>query len=155
MAAIITPSLRAALERLKHGGSVNGILLGWRRQILLNLLPYEEFRAERLLQSVHDARDHFSSGGDRDVQTFWFGYEACHVLVSLRHECTLVILHTRAEESDFLKTASETFLEDCQLLLDSILNPSVESSTQTQPLQDSGELPNYSDSHTNFIGRVA
>ena len=76
MAAPITPSLRSALERLKNGGAVNGILLGWRRQLLLNLLPFEEFRAEKLLQSVHDARDHFTSGGDRSVQTFWFGYDA-------------------------------------------------------------------------------
>jgi hypothetical protein len=27
MAASITPSLRSALERLKHGGSINGLLL--------------------------------------------------------------------------------------------------------------------------------
>ena len=40
MAAQITPSLRSSLERLKNGGAVNGILLGWRRQVLLNLLPF-------------------------------------------------------------------------------------------------------------------
>ncbi|MEN3940462.1 hypothetical protein WJU23_04145 [Prosthecobacter sp. SYSU 5D2] len=155
MAANITPSLRAAMERLKNGGSVNGLLLGWRRQILLNILPFEEFRAERLLHTLHDGRDHFASGGDRDVQTFWFGYDSCHVLVSFRGECTLVILHTRAEEVDFLKTAAETFLEDSQLLLDSLLNPSPQDGGQTQPLGTSGEIPTQSDKHTNFIGRMA
>jgi hypothetical protein len=155
MAANITPSLRSALERLKHAGAVNGLLLGWRRQILLNLMPYEEFRAERLLQTVHDGRDHFSSGGDRNAETFWFGYDVCHALVCFRGDCTLVILHTRAEEGDFLKRAAETFLEDSQLLLDSLLNPVPEDGGETQPLGSDGELPAFSDTHTNFISRVA
>lgn len=154
MAAIITPSLRSALERLKHAGAVNGIILGWRRQILLNLLPYEEFRADRLLQNIHDARDHFSSGGDRQVGTFWFGYDVCHVLVCFKHDCSLVILHTRADEADFLKRAAETFLEDSQLLLDSILSPAQGDDQQTQPLRNNGEHPTHSDPRTNFIGRV-
>lgn len=127
MAAHITPSLRASLERLKNGGAVNGILLGWRRQVLLNLLPYETFRADKLLQTLHDARDHFGSGGDRLVQTFWFGYDTCHVLAVFRGDCLLVILHARAEEGDFLRRAGQTFLEDSQLLMDALLNPSQES----------------------------
>lgn len=153
MAANITPSLRAALERLKHGGAVNGLLLGWRRQILLNLLPYEEFRAERLLHTLHDARAHFASADNRQVQTFWYGYDACHVLACFREECTLVIVHTRAEEVDFLKGAAETFLEDCQLLLDSILHPSAEGSEETQPLGTQAGGPAYSDKPTHFIAR--
>ncbi|TDU66579.1 hypothetical protein EI77_03674 [Prosthecobacter fusiformis] len=152
MAAKITPSLRAALERLKHGGAVNGALLGWRRQVLINLLPYEEFRTERLLHTLHDARDHFASGDERHVQTFWFGYDTCHVLVCFRQECTLVLIHTRAEEGDFLKRAAETFLEDSQLLLDSLLHPSPDDGGETQPLNPSAD-PTYSDEHTNFIGR--
>lgn len=155
MAAIITPSLRAALERLKHGGAVNGLLLGWRRQVLLNLLPYEEFHAERLLQTLHDARDHFGSGDDRNVQTFWFGYDVCHVLVSYRNDCTLVVLHTRAEEADFLKRAAETFLEDSQLLLDSLLHSASPTGSDTQPLKTDVPIPSYSEEHTNFINRVA
>lgn len=154
MAAIITPSLRSALERLKNGGAVSGILLGWRRQVLLNLLPFEDFRAERLLQTIHDGRDHFASGGDRLVQTFWFGFDTCHALVTFRQDSTLVILHTRAEEGDFLRRAAETFLEDSQLLLDSLLNPSAEDGGETQPLESYGELPAYGETYTNFIGRV-
>ena len=38
MAAKITPSLRASIERLKHAGAVNGICLGWRRQVLVIML---------------------------------------------------------------------------------------------------------------------
>lgn len=136
MPALITPSLRSSLERLKHGGAVNGILLGWRRQVLLNLLPYETFRAEKLLQTIHDARDHFGSGGDRLVQTFWFGYDTCHILVAFRGDSVLVILHTRAEEGDFLRRAAQTFLEDSQLLLDALLNPSPEDGGDTALLTD-------------------
>ena len=124
MSANITPSLRSALERLRHGGAVNGILLGWRRQVLINALPFEEFRAEKLLRATHDLRDHFSSGGDRLAHTFWFGFDSCHALVIHRGECTLVILHVRAEEADFLRRAGQTFLDDCQLLIEGLLMPS-------------------------------
>jgi hypothetical protein len=126
MAAQITPSIRSAIERLKNGGAVNGIILGWRRQLLLNLLPYEDFRAERLLETLHDAHDHFASGGDRHVDTFWFGYETCHALALFRGDCVIALLHTRAEEADFLRRAAQTFLEDSQLLIDDLLNPSSE-----------------------------
>lgn len=123
MAATITPSLRSALERLKHAGAVNGQLLAWRRQILINLLPFEEFRAERLLQAIYDARAHFNSGGDRNVGTFWFGYEGVFVLALLQGECLLVTLHTHAAEVDFLRRAGLTFLDDTQLLIQALLHP--------------------------------
>lgn len=137
MAASITPSLRSALERLKHAGSVNGLLLCWRRQILINLLPYEEFRAERILQVIHDARAHFASGGDRDVTTFWFGYEGVFILALFHGECLLVTLHTHASEVDFLRRAGMTFLDDTQLLVQTLLQPSPDdevSREETQPL---------------------
>ncbi|MCX6856121.1 MAG: hypothetical protein NTV80_14570 [Verrucomicrobia bacterium] len=135
MATQITPSLRSALERLKNGGAVNGIMLGWRRQLLLNLLPFEDFRAERLLETLHDAQDHFASGGDRSVSTFWFGYETCHALTLFRGDCVITLLHTRAEEADFLRRAAQTFLEDSQLLIDALLNPVIEE-TEDEPDHD-------------------
>ncbi len=158
MAASITPSLRSALERLKHGGSVNGLLLCWRRQILINLLPYEEFRAERLLQAVHDARAHFASGGDREVTTFWFGYEGVFVLALFRGECLLITLHTHAAEVDFLRRAGLTFLDDTQLLVEALLHPSADdaaSREETQPLREPGvdALPSQSSAATKVIPR--
>jgi hypothetical protein len=131
MPANITPSLRSALERLRNGGAVNGILLGWRRQVLINALPFEEFRAEKLLLATHDLRDHFSSGGDRLAHTFWFGFDSCHALVIYRGECTLVILHVRAEEADFLRRAGQAFLDDCQLLIEGLLTPSTAGEVST------------------------
>jgi hypothetical protein len=140
MAVTITPSLRSALERLKHGGSVNGLLLGWRRQMLINLLPFEEFRAERLLQAAHDAHAHFASGGDRDVKSFWFGYEGVFVLALLQGECMLIILHTHASEVDFLRRAGLTFLDDTQLLVDALLHPSPDDENSRDATQPLGEL---------------
>lgn len=141
MAATITPSLRSALERLKHAGSVNGILLGWRRQILINLLPFEEFRAERLLQAIHDAQAHFASGGDRSVRTFWFGYEGVFILALFHDDCLLVTLHTHASEVDFLRRAGLTFLDDTQLLVDALLQPAPDDDDSRQETQPLGDLP--------------
>ncbi len=123
MAATITPSLRSALERLKHAGAVNGLCLGWRRQVLVNLLPYEEFRAERVLHMLLDAHDHFKGGG-RKVESLWFGYEGVHLLAIFHGECVLIVLHSRASDVDFLNRAGMTFLEDGQLLVNAALNPS-------------------------------
>lgn len=154
MAATIPPSLRSALERLKNAGAVNGLLLGWRRQVLINLLPFEEFRAERLLQEVHDARTHFASGGDREVKTLWFGFESVHILVVFWEESTLAVLHSRAEEADFLRRTAQTCLEDAQLLIDSLLNPPAEDGAGESP-QHQGELTDESDSKTNLLSRIA
>lgn len=158
MAVTITPSLRSALERLKHGGCVNGLLLGWRRQMLINLLPFEEFRAERLLQAAHDAHAHFASGGDRDVKSFWFGYEGVFVLALLQGECMLIILHTHASEVDFLRRAGLTFLDDTQLLVDALLHPAADdenSRDATQPLGvlDVGGHPPEASGSTKVIPR--
>jgi hypothetical protein len=158
MAASITPSLRSALERLKHGGAVNGLLLCWRRQILINLLPFEEFRAERLLQALHDARAHFASGGDRSVNTFWFGYEGVFVQALFQGECLLITLHSHASEVDFLRRVGLTFLEDTQLLVQTLLQPSPDddiSRVETQPLSalENDGHPPHSSGPTNVIHR--
>lgn len=137
MAATITPSLRSALERLKHAGSVNGLLLGWRRQILINLLPYEDFRAERALHMLLDAGGHFASGGDREMKSFWFGFEGVFALALFHGDTTLLILHTQAAEVDFLRSAASTFLDDTQLLVDAVLSPQDADNEDTQRLTDS------------------
>lgn len=122
MAATITPSLRSALERLKHAGAVNGVCLVWRRQLLVNLLPFEEFRAERVMQAIEDARDHFN-GGDRKAHALWFGFDGIYVLGRFFKDATLIVLHARAEEVDFINTVAATFLDDCQLLIDALIHP--------------------------------
>lgn len=117
MANPITPSLRASLERMKHAGAVNGLCLAWRRQILVSLMPYEDFRVEQLVQTLNDGRDHFQSGGTRLVDSFWMGFPDVHALVVFAGDISLVILHTRQEEADFLTGVAKTFLNDAQLLV--------------------------------------
>ena len=114
-------TLRSMLERLRNAGAVNGFLLGWRRQMVANGLPFSEGRAERLLQEALDARAHFGSGGDREIKTLWFGYDTVHVLTLFWREVTLVILHARADEVDFLRRAGQTCLEDAQWLIETVL----------------------------------
>lgn len=118
----VTPTLRSAMERLKHAGAINGLLLGWRRSVVANLLPFEAHRAEKLLEAVQDARDHFASG-EREVETFWFGFEDVFMLASMRGDLTLVMLHSHGHEVDFLHHVGETFLDDAQLLIDEVLKP--------------------------------
>jgi hypothetical protein len=150
MATKIIPTLRSALERLKHGGAVNGVLLGWRGQVLVNLLPYDDYRAEQLVHDVRDARDHFSGGG-REVGSFWFGFSGVHALVVFRGECSLTILHTRAVDVDFLAQCGLAFLEDTQRLIEAVLSPSDDGLTEadTQELAGAGRVP----PPTNMLGR--
>ena len=137
MATKIIPSLRSALERLKHGGAVNGLCLGWRRQVLINLLPFEGFRAEKLVHVMQEVREHFGSGG-REVETFWFGYEGVNVLLCFQGECSLAVLHSRPVEADFLAHAAKVFLSDSQLLVDAALNAhgGAESNNDTQRIDE-------------------
>ncbi len=124
MANAITPSLRASLERLKHAGAVNGICLSWRRQILVSLMPYEDFRVEQLIQVLNDARDHFQGSGGREISSLWMAYFDVHVLAVFSGECAVIFLHVRPEESDFLTGVAKTFLNDTQLLVAASLSPS-------------------------------
>jgi hypothetical protein len=122
MPAIITPSLRSSLERLKHAGSVSGLALFWQRQLLINLTPFEEFRVARCMETLADARNHFRRG-EREIESLWFAYEGVNLVTVHRGDTSLVILHTRAHEADFLTQAAATFLEDTQLLIAAVLNP--------------------------------
>ena len=155
MATKIVPSLRAAMERLKHAGAVNGLCLSWRRQVLVSLLPFEEFRAEKLVHALQEAREHFAQGG-REVETFWFGYEGVHVLACYRGDCALAILHSRAVDVDFLAKAAAVFLSDTQLLVDATLNQSGSEigTAETQRLDTAWIASNETlDQSTNLITR--
>jgi|GEM_PF-2198367 len=123
MSHSITPSLRASLERLKHAGAVNGICIAWRRQILVSLMPYEEFRIEQLVQTVSDSREHFQSGGERLLDSIWLGFPDVHVLAVFADDITVMMLHARPEEADFLTSAIKTFLGDAQLTIAAALSP--------------------------------
>lgn len=139
MATTIHPSLRSALERLKHAGSINGLCLGWRRQVMINLLPFETFRAEKLVHAMQEAREHFGGGG-HSVETFWFGFDGVHMLVACHGECVLAVLHARSVEVDFIARAAGVFLADSQLLIDAALHsreaPSVEADDSTESDND-------------------
>jgi len=153
MATAITPSLRASLERLKHAGSVNGVCLSWRRQALVSLMPYEDFRVEQLVQVLNDARDHYqNSPGGRAIESFWFAFMDVHVLAVFSGECAVIMLHVRPEESDFLTAAAKTFLNDTQLLVAAALSPSSDENAGT--VGDGGWLPqppNLDPNQTNLM----
>ena len=150
MPASITPPLRAAVERLKHAASINGICFGWRRQVLLNLTPYQDFRVDRLLDLFHDARAHFAKA-DREVDTLWFGFDGIYLLALASRECSLLLLHSRSHEVDFIKKAALTMLDDCQLLLDSVLNPGEDllahSGTERLALNEGTEISSGQTTH--------
>lgn len=153
MATKIVPSLRASMERLKHGGAINGLCLGWRRQVLVNLLPYDDYRADRLVHDLHDARQHFADGG-REIASFWFGYEGVHALALFLADCSLLILHSRTADVDFLAQAGMAFLQDSQLLVDAVLNPS-DAGLQAQDTQQIADEDRQHEplSPTHLIGR--
>jgi len=130
MATKIVPSLRSALERMKHAGSINGLCLAWRRQILISLMPFQDYRVEKAVHAMREAREHYAGGG-HEVQCFWFGFEGVHLLGCFHGECALLVLHSRAVEVDFIAKAAAAFLEDSQLLVDAALNPSGSDSRET------------------------
>src|SRR3954469_8095916 len=149
MANAITPSLRAAMERLKHAGAVNGLCLAWRRQMLVSLMPFEDFRIEQMVQTLNDARDHFQSNGTRSVDSLWMGFLDVHVLAVFAGDISLILLHARQEESDYLTGVVKTFLNDAQLLIAAALSPAGQEGEggENWPAQPAGLNPNQ----TNMI----
>lgn len=123
MANAITPSLRASMERLKHAGAINGLCLAWRRQVLVSLMPFEDFRIEQVIQILNDSRDHFQSNGTRAVDSLWMGFLDVHLLAVFAGDISVIVLHTRQEESDYLTGVVKTFLNDAQLLIAAALSP--------------------------------
>lgn len=140
MSTAITPSLRASLERLKHAGSVNGICLAWRRQILVSLMPFEDFRVEQLVQTISDAREHFQSGGERQLDSFWMGFADVNSITVFASDLSVILLHTNIEDADFLNSAIKTFLADAQLTIAAALTPpNQEDSYEEETEHDSQE----------------
>lgn len=133
MANAITPSLRASMERLKHAGAINGLCLAWRRQVLVSLMPFEDFRLEQVIQTLNDARDHFQSNGTRAIDSLWMGFLDVHVLSVFAGDISVIVLHTRQEESDYLTGVVKTFLNDAQLLIAAALSgPSEEGESEEE-----------------------
>ncbi len=153
MSNAITPSLRANLERLKHAGAVNGICLAWRRQVLVSLMPYESFRVEQVVQVVNDAKDHFQSGGGRAMESLWIGFMDVHALAVFSGDITIIVLHVRQEESDYLTGVIRTFLNDAQLLVAAALGP-IDDEIPNENGDDENWLPqppNIDPNQTNVV----
>jgi hypothetical protein len=140
MANAITPSLRASLERLKHAGTINGLALTWRRQTLVSLMPFEDYRVEQLVHVLSDAREHFQSSGGRTIGSFWMAFPDVHILSVFSGDVGLVMLHVRPEESDFLTGMAQTFLNDAQLLVAAALSPAA-TEEQSQGGEGDSWLP--------------
>lgn len=152
MAIKIVPSLRAALERLKHAGSVNGLCLAWRRQIIINLMPFQDFRVEQAIHSLQEAREHYAGGG-HEVQNFWFGFDGVHLLGCFKDDISLMVLHSRAVEADFIARAAQAFLEDSQLLVNAALNPSGSNTRESDTQRLDDLLPDHGGG-TNLMPRA-
>lgn len=151
MATAITPSLRASLEKLKHAGAINGLCLAWRRQVLVSLMPYEEFRVEQLVQTVNDAREHFMRDGTRLVESFWIAYLDVHCLAVFAGDTALIALHIRPEEADMIASAARTLLNDTQILVAAALGPPAEG--ESEEAEDSWlpQPPRLDPNQTNVV----
>lgn len=141
MANAITPSLRASMERIKHAGAINGLCLAWRRQVLVSLMPYEDFRIEQVVQTLNDARDHFQSNGTRTIDSLWMGFLDVHALAIFAGDISVIVLHTRQEESDYITGVVKTFLTDAQLVIAAALSPANQESDAPEGQDEENWLP--------------
>jgi hypothetical protein len=151
MASAITPSLRASLEKLKHAGAVNGLCLSWRRQALVSLMPYEDFRVEQLIQTANDAREHFERDGTRMIESLWMAFMDVHVLCVFSGETALIALHIRPEEADLIASAARTLLSDTQILVAAALGPPVEGEMEGGEESWLPQPPRLDPNQTNVV----
>lgn len=104
-------SLHSTLAALREAGSVFGVLFTKGKETLFSDLAYEPERIAELTQVLDDIEQYFEQEG-RAPEHLSFSYDGGNLILILRREHRLVIVHHQAEESDFILSAASAFLTD-------------------------------------------
>lgn len=103
--------LAATLGALRKAGSVFGVLFVRGESTLFSDLAYTPERVAALKGVVADISAYFEQA-ERSPEMLAFGFDGGCLVVLLRGDHRLVVLHHRADEADFIAKASGAFLKD-------------------------------------------
>lgn len=108
----MTPETFAAtLGALRHAGSVYGLVLSRRREVLYQDAPCGEARATELAALLDEISCYFEQERRSPDQLF-FGYDGGQLLILLLGEFRMVVFHREPGEVDFVARAGRAFLKD-------------------------------------------
>jgi len=100
-----------ALGAIRHAGSVYGLILTRRQELLFHDTPFPEEKARELAATLDDI-DFFFSQEQRSPDQLVFGYDGGNLLILLLGAFRMVVLHHQADEVDYVARAGWAFLKD-------------------------------------------
>ncbi len=108
----MTPeTFAAALGALRHAGSVYGLVLTRRAEVLYHDAPCGEAKARELAATLDDIAYYFEQER-RAPDQLVFGYDGGNLLILLLGEFRMVVFHREGDEVDFVARAGRAFLKD-------------------------------------------
>jgi hypothetical protein len=78
-------------------------------------------------------------------------YMDVHGLAVFSGECVVIFLHVRPEESDFLTSVAQTFLNDTQLLVAAALSPMANEASEDEDAESWLPQPPSIDPNTTNV----
>ena len=107
-------SIGGPLEALRHAGTITGLCLAQRNEVIENHFSMPDSNLTNLVSVVDDILTYFDGEG-RNVDQMAFGYDAGKVVIISDGDYRIIVTHQIAEEIDFIAKASRAFLIDYQL----------------------------------------
>jgi len=104
-------TLTATLGALRKAGSVFGVLFTRGETPLFSDLAYTPERVEGLSGVLADIASYFEQA-ERRPEMLAFSFDGGSLVILLRNEHRLVVLHHHADEADFIAKAGSAFLKD-------------------------------------------
>jgi len=104
-------TLAATLGALRKAGSVFGVLFTRGETPLFSDLAYTPDRVEGLNGVLADIASYFEQA-ERRPEMLAFSFDGGSLVILLRGEHRLVVLHHHADEADFIARAGDAFLKD-------------------------------------------
>jgi hypothetical protein len=108
---MIPQNFASALDALMHSGSVFGVFLTRGHDLIYQDTTFPESRISELVTILDDIAYYFEQAGRRPDQLS-FGYDGGNILILLRDDLRLVLLHHQSDEIDHVAKASTAFLKD-------------------------------------------
>ena len=107
-------SIQGPLTALRNAGTVSGVCLVRRNEVVVNLFPFSESRVSEVISLIDDIVL-FLAGKGRQVDQLCFGYDGGNLVIVTDDDYRLIVMHTHPDEIDFIAKAARAFLIDFQV----------------------------------------
>jgi len=106
--------LSSTLSALRKAGSVFGVIFTRENEVQFTDAPFTPQRIEEIVATLDDIAFYFQKQ-ERTIEKMSFGYDGGNLTIVMDGLLRLVVLHSNADEVDFVARAGRAFLKDFQM----------------------------------------